>query len=271
MTVAVVWSEDGCLWSAADTRVSTGRVSDTAQVLTDHGPKILLLPVVVHQPGSHGFFDKVCLATNIGFAFAGSVSPALATHALCSAALQSLTSFPSAPLPTFEEIVDFIRRSAERYMQEWSVLSPNGARFAALIFGWCPKENGPRVFNIQPTVEGPFKVLATQADVSDPIAIGSGSKGFHDNLRTLRRDGEPYGRRSRLPLLAIESMITAKARPDVGGAIQLARASPAGTNLYSRCSPIIPGKPEARMTFLGVDIRDLGTIGPCAVGMTAVA
>lgn len=271
MTVAVVWAEDGALWAAADTRISTGRISPSAQILTDHGPKILLLPLVVRQPGTLNFFDKTRLATTIGFAFAGSVPPALATHALCSAVLQSLSALPLAPLPSFSEIAEFVRRCSEQYIQDWGALSPNGARFSSLLFGRCPNKGTFEVVQIAPTDERVFPITAIRADTSQPIAIGSGASAFHVQLKALREGEEHFGRKTRLPLLAIESMVSEQSQNDVGGAIQLARTNFAGAELFSRTTPVVPGKPEARMTFLGIDIRDLGPIGQCFVGMTSVA
>ena len=271
MTIAVVWAEEGGLWAVADTRISTGRRSDSPQVLTDHGPKILLLPVVIRQPGPSGFFDNVSLATTIGFAFAGAVPPALATHALCSTVLQSLISSPSTPMPTLREIVEFVRKTAERYMRDWCLLSPNSAPFSALVFGSSYAGNEFEGYRISPTPESVFPITAVQIDPSSPIAIGSAAQAFYDRLRSIEEHGEPFGRRLRLPLVTVENMISAQSRTDVGGAIQLARTTPLGVNLYSRCSPINPGKPEAQITFLGIDIRDLEPIGQCRVGMPGLA
>jgi hypothetical protein len=250
---------------------STGRFSQTAQVLTDHGPKILLLPVVVRQSGAAGFFDKVRLTTTVGFAFAGSVPPALATHAVCSAVLQSLIALASAPLPSFCEIAEFVRRSSEQYMRDWGVLSPNGARFSSLVFGRCPINGTFEVVHIAPTRESVFSVAAVRVDTSQPTAIGSGAEAFHNQLKTIQRDGDPFGRTARLPLLALEGLVSGQSQTDVGGAIQLARADFAGVELYTRTTPVVPGKPEAKMTFLGIDVRDLGPVGQCIIGMTSVA
>jgi hypothetical protein len=271
MTIAVVWAEGNGLWAVADTRISKNASNPVAQVLTDHGPKIFILPVTIKQPGASGFFDCVRFTTTLGFAFAGSVPPALATHALCSAVFQSLISMPSKPLPTLAEVVEFVRKAADRYMGEWGQLSPSSADFSALIFGACPASGILQVFQIFPKSGCIPRVVATKSDLSEPVVIGSGTKAFRHCLVDLKAKGDEFGRSARLPLLAVERMISGGAVTDVGGAIQLARTDQMGVVLYSRVSPVVHGEPLAQMTFLGIDVQELQPIGTCYVGMPAIA
>jgi hypothetical protein len=60
-------------------------------------------------------------------------------------------------------------------------------------------------------------------------------------------------------------------RDDVGGDIQLGVATQAGLQIMSHVRPLVEGKPKARITFLGVDMLDLGSVGPCNIGLPGLA
>jgi hypothetical protein len=273
MTVGVVWSEDAALWCAADTRISRPGIYDTPQRLTDHGPKLLSLPVLVRRPGASGLFTEIGSATTIGFLYAGAVSPALATHALCSAALQSLHCFDQSPPPELSAIATFIASCAERYMRNWAELNPQqtGWQFDALIFGPCQVRRELQLFALEAEVTDRIHVTAIRKDIDAPVIIGSGASDFRDRLEMLKRGGDPYKMTARFPLIAIESLTRDQTRDDVGGATQLGIATAAGFELYSRVIPIVLGKPDARQTFLGIDINELEPIDSCWFGMTGMA
>ena len=270
MTIAVIWQEESFLWAVADTRFSRVSGAD-AQRITDHGPKLLPLTVVIRQPSASGFFDSVRFQTTLGFLYAGATAPALSTHALCTAALQNLITDPEHALPTLASIARFVGRTAERYMIDWGQNAPNHACFSAFVFGWCGAENALQAFHILPKIKERLIVDTSRVDLREPVAIGSGARDFKLRLDTLRHDGDKFGRTSRLPLLAVESLIADGTRDDIGGDIQLGYANQAGLQIASRCRPQTRGKPHAVMTFLGIDVLEIGPVGSCAIGMSGIA
>jgi hypothetical protein len=93
-------------------------------------------------------------------------------------------------------------------------------------------------------------VTSERLNISHPVAIGSGAKEFADKLKSLRDGGDPFGRKTRLPLLAVEALVATDIRKDVGGDIQLGYATSRGFQIFCRTRPVVPGRPQARMTFL---------------------
>lgn len=269
MTIAVIWREREGLWVAADTRFS-GQGSASSQTLTDHGPKILSLPVVVRQPWPQGFFDHVKLSTTVGFAYAGAIVPALSSYAFCATVFSNLISDRQSPLPRFIELVQFVRDTSERYMRDWAELHPNNAMFKAIVFGWCPDQSQMQAFALVPKVDSALIVEIQQVDLSTPYAIGSGAQELLQRLKSTPPPTEPnsvFGE----PLRQLESLVSSKVRDDVGGSVQLAYATQTGVSLFSRVTPVTPGKPIPINRFLGVDTNELGMIGACRIGMTGLA
>lgn len=234
VTVAVVWREPDGLWAVADTRLS-GRLSRSpmAQLVTDHGPKLFPLAVTVWRKSSSGFFNDLRSQNIIGYLYAGFSGPALATHALCAAVLQSLITRDGRE-PTLAEVAEFIRTTADRYMRDWGVLSPAHCRFCAFVFGWCNVTQRLETYQIVPSGKDQLVVELSLVDDSEPKAIGSGSEEFSAQLEKLRTEGDPFGRTARLPLLAVERLVQDEVRDDVGGDIQLGVVTHAGLKITSR-------------------------------------
>lgn len=273
MTIAVVWLEDGQLWAAADTRISSAanQDSNTPQVLSDNGPKLFKIPIIVKGPGPSGFFDQVVLSTAIGFAYAGSMQTAMATHALVSSVFQSLIC-PQEEVPSFKELVAFVESMAQKYIREWGRLSPSNCDFSVILFGFCHVNRQLTAYTLVPRSGSTPRILTCRwEDLTETIAIGSGKDKFNDELKYLRLEGDEFSRRGRLPMLAVEKMVSSHARVDVGGGLQLAWATPTAVELVARCSPLIPGEPAAKISFLGIDMNELGTVGPCSIGIAATA
>jgi hypothetical protein len=271
VTIAVVWREENALYAAADTRFSSPGATTVTQRVTDHGPKLFSLPVIIRQPDAAGFFDSIRYQTTIGYMYAGQIGPALATQALCATVLQNLIVIPHLPIPKLSEIVEFIRMAAERYMRNWAELNPRFARFEAILFGWCCIEGELQAYQFAPKVEDRLNVKTQRLDLSEPVAIGVGTTAFTQRLESLRADGDPFGRSRRLPLLAVESLVLTEARDDVGGDVQIGYVTSHGLRIMARTRPIVPGKPQAKTTFLGIDTEELGHIGSCEFGMMSLA
>lgn len=269
MTIAVVWQEENALWAVADTRLSAQGTA-TAQRITDHGPKLFPLAVTVRVPGSSGFFNQTKLQTSIGYLYAGYNGPALATHSLCSAVLQSLITSDNR-VPSLCEIANFICSLAQRYMRDWAECWPNHWKFTVLIFGWCTINRQLQTYKLAASIEGRILVTMQRLDTLNPVAIGSGVEEFAKQLEMLRSGSDAFRRTARLPLLAVEQLVARNARDDVGGDVQIGYVTSAGLQILGRVRPVTPGQPKAKMTFLGIDELELGDVGPCRVGLSGIA
>jgi hypothetical protein len=271
MTIAIVWREADGLWAAADTRFSNPGSADSAQILTDHGPKILPLPITVGQPGPAGFFDQIQPIAAIGFVYAGGIVPALSTHAFCSAALQRLISNTGSRRPTLRELSTFIGHMAERYIREWGQLHPSGALFKAIIFGWCGVQEAMEAYLLAPSIDPQLSVKISRIDLDRPFAIGSGAPEVQDQLNLLQPPANPT-MPVREPLRILEGLIGQERRHDVGGSVQLAYATSAGISFLGRTRPIhdSAGRPIPISDFLGLNVEELPSVGPCKISIMSL-
>jgi hypothetical protein len=270
MTVAVVWTENNQIWGAADTRFSAPGITTTSQVITDHGPKLLSLNISVRVPSEGGIFSHIGYRSPLGFVFAGEVGPALATHALCNTIMQQLITV-SNPCPSLEEVSEFVRRFALLYMAERAQLAPNNWMFSAIIFGWCPIKQSIAAYKLEPSVSSNIVVSSSLCDLSEPIAIGSGAPTFYQRFSEIRATPGADGRTARLPLLVVEHLALSSARPDIGGDVQLGYADATGFRHLSRYRPGASIKSLPVQTYLGINVDDLGMIGPCKIGFWGLA
>ena len=157
--------------------------------------------------------------------------------------------------PSLHSVAAFVANVAKRYMHDWGQLNPRNARFQALIFGQCPVMQKLAAYTIVPTVGQVFDVRTELANLDRPIAFGSAVQEFKDELQLLSEHGDRHGRSTRLPLLAIENVISKQTRLDVGGDIQIAITDSEGTNFFQRARTGL-GNFGIEMRFLGFEIRE---------------
>jgi hypothetical protein len=217
MTLAAVWFDPAdFLHAAADSRIRHEH-----GVLTEHGPKLLSLPVMCLQPGPAGFFNSLAHHSVFGFAYAGATLPALSTHSLASTVCAHLIGEPGAPAPALHEVAILVGHIAAGYMREVGAIAQRGAFFEAVLFGWCPQLARFRVIIFKPDLHhSPLKVrleAIEMVDATSLVAIGTGIPNF---LQIVERRRQSEGARSRIPLRALEEMIAAESEPNVGGSIQ---------------------------------------------------
>lgn len=270
MTVATIWEESGLLWAVADTRFSVRGETTPWQPVTEHGVKLFPLSIIVRAPGTNGFFDAVALQTTIGFMYAGENGPAFATYAFCSSVLQNLV-VTNGDMPRFADISNFIARSAERFMRDWGSRWREHWRFEAFVFGWCARCSLLQTYKLQPRTSDGLAVQVERIDTGTPAVIGSGAPAFREQLRLLQQGGDTFGRTARLPLLAVEQLVANEVQDDVGGDIQIGTVDRNGLRIATRVRPEVAGQSSAKITFLGIDTLDLGSIGSCDIGFRGIA
>jgi hypothetical protein len=85
------------------------------------------------------------------------------------------------------------------------------------------------------------------------VSFGSGAARLIQQIDNIRQHGDKYNRTARIPKLAAEVLIE-QDMSDVGGNLSIGAATRDGFRLYSYVTPIVEGKPEAKISFNGIDL-----------------
>lgn len=269
MTVAALWMEGSHLFAVADTRLSR---DEGVTRLTDAGPKLLPVPVTAHTPSSSTGSAQASRRT-LGAIVVGDIAPALLTVTSASMLLASLVSPDGGP-PTLEKVSEFVAKLASRVSRDYlGTTKGTYGRFQILLLGACPRDGELGAYNVHAREQpSGYEMVHSACDLTGVSAFGSGRDRFEAELKSLEVDGDAYGRTSRLPIIAVENMITdAKAR-DVGGTPSIGWASRGlDFTLAWRTQPVVPGAPAARRVLNGFDLDDLGGVGACVIGGNGLA
>lgn len=266
MTLVAVWYEpspDDRLWCAGDTRLSsTGYGS-----LTDNAPKLLRLSVG-WTIGNTTSFDPVH-HWQLGFAYAGSSTAALSAHGFASIALGHLRLWGEQCAPNMADINHWLARVAERYMREV------GSPFDYILFGLCPAERRYRALTLRASVaDGKLTLQRSEPSVehsSEVVVVGSGGPLFLERLAEVQAGNVPHTPAHRVPRATLDILLRERAAPDIGGDVQIAYVAGAVFRVLQNVAPIVRGEPSARITLLGVDLDELGGVGPFRVSPPGLA
>ena len=250
MTLLVCHRDDGAVTLLADTRIS-GQLG----ALTDTGPKVLTVPVLVSH-GSEAPLPPV--RATFGFACAGSTLAAMSTYALVSTCLQSLVTPETPRAPSVASVADLFRRIGQRYARE--VASP----FDCFVVG--PGEDGgePRAFSNMSRIEdGVLVVVSSELDQSRRglWALGSGAIPY----MRFAQEERPW----RTIVESVQAFISANVDPKVGGHLQ------AGTCDADGFAPMMTLQLDREAmsvtsAFLGVGEDELGLIDGLDLGVNAL-
>ena len=262
MTIVAVWFEptEGVLWSVADTRISKEGKSGGTTIMTDSGAKLFAIPIRCYRFGPDLNTRRIPhYSSSIGYAFAGDVLPATMTFATASTFLQNLMTQGSGDPPRLREVAGMISLLAERFSKE-SLGSSNGnyGKFTAVIFGWCPILDRFAIYRLSPRLDSSgFHVETTEhlpEDDRSVVSFGSGAARLNQKIEFIRQHGDKYHRTARIPKLAAEAVIEEDIG-DVGGSLSIGIATRGNFQLYSYVSPIVRGRPEAKISFNGIDLN----------------
>jgi hypothetical protein len=255
MTLLVCHRDDGVVTLLADTRIS-----GDLGALTDSGPKILGVPVVVSQAADA---PSPPVRAMFGFAFAGSTLAAMSTCALASSCLQSLVTPETPRIPSALEVARLFGRVGTRYIRE--IQSP----FEAFLVGPPEGDGQPRAFSLAPTLAD--GLVAMQCQQLDPArrglwALGSGARPYVAWAQARRGAWETI-------IETVEAFIRANVDPKVGGHLQCGRCDAGGFSPYMTLK-VEPDGHTVTSSFLGVDEHELGLVdgldmGPAAIGPRA--
>lgn len=285
MTIVAIWYEpsDNAIWCAADTRISVPGRTGGVTVRTDSGTKIFSLPVQctvipsappIQLPQQRVPFFR----QTYGFAFAGDLQSAMTTAATASTLLQQLEAVDARRPPSLNDVAIFVQKLAKRFSNEALTNSGHSyGKFEASVFGYCPVSMRHEAYHLKPVSNGcSFDVCmqchSTEELTLRPLAFGSGSASFQSELEKLQTSGDLHSRTRRLPKIAVQILTEHGPVVDVGGDLSLGISSVHGFTIYRNVAPIEYGKPQARVTYNGIDIEnEIGMVGACMVGMPGMA
>jgi hypothetical protein len=261
MTVVAIWHEptEQLLWAVADTRISQPGSSGGTTIMTDSGAKLFAIPIRCHQARMDSSFRKHELySASVGYAFAGDVLPATMTLATASTFLQNLTPIGSNDPPRLSDIAAMIGRLAERFSKEaLASSSGNYGKFTAAVFGWCPMLGEFANYKLEPRLTSSTFTIDCQELLprhnATVITFGSGAARMIKQIDRIRQHGDKFHRTALVQKLAAEALIEQDSG-DVGGSLSIGVATRNDFRLYSYVTPKVPGKPEAKISFSGIDL-----------------
>lgn len=270
MTLVAVWKAGQRINAIADTRIARA----AGNVLTEHGPKLLPLPISCKQPGATGHFDQEVVRTTFGFGYCGSTLSALSTHALASTLCSNLIAAPGALPPTLSEIASAVAAISLQYIRDVGQLAPENAAFGAIIFGHCVRENRLRAVELRPVRESNQVGIQTiEHDLNaegNVVIIGTSVERLRERIRRLRDQAEHQVIIDDAPTRALQGVIADGSDNLVGGSIQQAWAAPMGFTSVANMVPLMPQPaegPNVAFTVLGFDVYTAFNVGAYHVGM----
>lgn len=251
MTLLVCHREEGAVTLLADTRIS-GSVG----TLTDIGPKILSVPVVVSQgaeeplPAARAMF---------GFAFAGSTLAAMSTYGLAASCLQSLLTPETPRIPAALEVARLFARVGTRYMRDLQTT------FEGFLVGPPDSDGQPRAFSLTPILDdGCVALHCEELDTARRglWALGSGARPYMTWAQSRRGRWETI-------IETVDAFIRANVDQKVGGHLQCGRCDAEGFAPYMTLQADAANQ-TVTSSFLGVVEDDLGLVDGLDMGCAAI-
>lgn len=262
MTNAIVWKGPGKnqIWAVADSLVTTPVVGRPKHVLsvTDQAIKIMKLEVNTHCVLTRG--EPFGLRLQVGVCFAGTVLPALMTHAAASNMLTNL--HPKKPeLPTMERIAELIRVISEKYIKAASeaygttpIPSCEFVVFGSDVSQKKPLEGGPLVaYRVLPAPNKPFHQVKSRVnlDAGKMAVIGSDHKALLADIRALQKVNA-LSTRGLEPRVALGNRMLKRMHNTVGGTLQFGILDKGNFELFGS---IWDSKGNFQQNWLGFDCQ----------------
>lgn len=273
MTSVVVWPNyevtgSPAVWVTSDSRISRAE----GEPLIEDGAKILGLPVVCRGIGEDKFFSDIYFAHSFGYCFAGSTLMGQNAYLAIAPLLTTLIS-TERYIPSMEDVATFFFRSLCRTFDAFKVRVGAAAFFEASLFGWCHVRQSLQIWHFHPTDSSGTWEMA-RSNVS-PLEAGAflylGS--YKDRVVPLLCDAmDADNGLQRAPRRVVQQLIADGSFPSIGGDEQLAIANAYGFQAYSLLRPVERGKPQANLSYLGIELTDENaSVGRARVGGPGIA
>jgi hypothetical protein len=270
MTLAAAWCSHEepnwpTLWMASDSRIS-----DARGTVIDEGIKLYEVPVICRRPGPSGLFDTPYFASAIGMVGAGGSLVYQHVYGTVVPILSNLIH-PEGAVPSTAELASLLDRVTTMYVRSLGRVRPADAMRITLIVGGQTPGQAPEAYQLRPQVgddglvEYPPESLALGPE--DVHFIGSRLDDAQQLLDDLVERDEPGASRHRAALNVIRALIDDPEAPTIGGEVQLGHTVGWA---FRRVASVVADKnapPKARMLLNSIDLDDLGSVGPCAIGL----
>jgi len=268
MTIVAVEFDQFTEFSSGETRpilrvVADSRVVRSDTITTELAPKILPLRMLSwNVDGLHRHLG--CY----GFAYSGSVTAALLTHAIVNHYLGNLFSDESRPGPSVREVADLVAWVGKEQMTEIGVrLPPNErhfATFSAVVVGRDCQSADLKAFYLEASIEPELQVELQDIDASNGVfSFGSGKKLFEQTRHELIETGEAAD-----ATRVVVKMIDSKLDRSVGGKIQ---AGGVDRDLFVTYDIVQNLGPDlADLSYIGLDVEEVTPLAGFKPGKFAI-
>jgi hypothetical protein len=253
---------------------SDSRISDAEAPLIDQGIKLYEVPIVCRSPGPEGFFDRIVFEGAIGMLGAGASLIFQHVYGTLVPLLGNLI-YPEPAAPSIAELASFVGRVTTVYVRSLGQRRHDAHRVSIIIGGESPT-GGPQAYELTPRrgAQGLIEFVPEPLELTDGVAhfIGDRTEDAQAMYRDLAERDEPGASRQRAALNVIRSFIENPEIRSVGGEVQIGYSAGAR---FHRVGSVVPGEgpppSPARRLLNSVDLDELGPVGPCALGIDAVA
>nr|WP_295108194.1 hypothetical protein [uncultured Caulobacter sp.] len=268
MTVVIAWREPGpdLLWMVSDSRISQpGHVGQS--VLTDHGAKILEIPVHLARSANSGFFDQTASRTTFGFAYAGSSLIALQAYAAVVPLWSRLVTVGESSLPSLAHFASHLGKFLEAYAKGVGATGGD-PRCECLLVGWDSEINAVSAIAIETAQNDGAVSMRTACSSAGTVEIlGSEKESVRQGISTLPEDPDPsYSPANRSALRYIRSTLKNTYRQDIGGGVQIGFANRTGFEISFDVQPL-SGSWVPDMRYRGFNMEDIGTVGEAFISL----
>lgn len=253
---------------------SDSRISDGEAPLIDQGIKLYEVPIVCRTPGNAGFFDRIAYEGAIGMLGAGASLVFQHVYGTLVPLLGNL-AYPVPVAPSIVELASFIGKVTTVYVRSLGQRRHDADRVTIIVGGESPtKEPEAYKLTAQRDPEGLIEFVPEQLGLADGVVhfIGDHTEDAQAMYRALAERDEPGASRQRGALNVIRNFIDNPKIRSVGGEVQIGYSAGAR---FRRVGSVVPGEgPQAspaRRLLNSVDLDELGTVGPCLLGIDAVA
>lgn len=264
MTLIVAWRQGSTLRVVADTRIASP-TSSGALILTDHGPKILITPIVAYDKSNSRRQEY----PSVGFAFAGSTLIGQTVHAISSTCLQNLSGDVGKAAPALKEVADLYLKCMVTCTKEMVGMQGKYPPLEAFLFGYCTTLKELLIYHLRTVIEGDEVRIRHDGffvNEDDAYHIGSGVPKFCEIFEEYRARNEPLS-----PLENFELVLSGNKVSSVGGSHQYAVVTPTGVSLVPSLVKVDGESFGCRLEVLGCDLGDLEPVGNFSIGHFAMA
>lgn len=191
MTILCCWREKEIVRCLADARLTFDEANPG--IAADVGSKLAVVPTSVWGKVGDGQYARTH-NHSFGFAFAGSSLIGATTFLRASSITQLLRADGEAQLPSVEDVASLFARVSTANTREVKATLPDAEPSSALIFGYCPVQSKPRVFQLSPAMRADqFETVVQEVfpTRTEPLLVGTGSALFQTVARELFDAGVP--------------------------------------------------------------------------------